>query len=150
MKASVETIPKGFHAVTPMLTVRGARELIDFMKEVFGAAEINRMEFPDGTIAHAMLTVGDSMVMLGEASKTWQPMPTNLYVYVDDTDEIYQKALDAGAISVMEPANMFYGDRVGAVRDSCGNQWSIATHIEDVSPDEMAKRQAEWLERGHC
>lgn len=150
MKSNVETIPKGFHAVTPMLTVRGARDVLDFLKNVFDAQEVNIMAYPDGTVAHAMVMVGDSMVMLGEATENWEPMPAGLYVYVEDADEVYRKALAAGATSVMEPMDTFYGDRHGAVKDSSGNMWSIATHIEDVSPEEMAKRQQEWLEKGHC
>lgn len=137
--------PKGFHSITPMMTVRGAATLIDFLKEAFRAREIMRMKWPDGKIMHAELRLGDSALMLCDATETWQPTQSELYLYVDDVDEAHRRALDAGATSVMEPADQFYGDRLGVVIDQSGNRWSIATHIEDVSTEELQRRQAEWL-----
>ncbi len=140
---AVKPIPDGYHSVTPYLIVNGAAGLIDFLKEVFGAEVKERMESPDGAIMHAEVVIGDSVVMMGEANENLPPMPTLLYVYVPDCDAVYQRALRAGATSVREPRNEFYGDRSGGVKDICGNQWWIGTHVEDVSPEEMARRAQE-------
>ncbi len=137
---SVKPIPDGYHSITPYLVVAGAAKLIDFLKHAFNAKEMHRMAGPDGKVAHAELKIGDSPVMMGEAKGQWQPMPSMLYLYVADCDAVYKRALDAGATSVSEPADMFYGDRHGAVKDSSGNFWYIATHKEDVAPAEMEKR----------
>ena len=139
---AVKPIPDGFHTVTPYLVVQGVSKLIDFLKQAFEAKEIERHSRPDGSIMHAQVQIGDSMVMMGEAMGEFQPMPAMIYVYVNDTDAVYKRALQAGATSVMEPADQFYGDRNAGVKDQCGNQWWIATHIEDVSPEELAKRAA--------
>jgi len=138
----VKPIPEGYHSVTPYLVVKGVAALIDFLKQAFDAREIERMSRPDGTIQHAEVRIGDSVVMMGEATTPWEPMPTMLYLYVSDTDATYQRALKAGATSVQEPADQFYGDRTAAVKDRSGNFWYIATHVEDVSPEEMKKRAA--------
>jgi uncharacterized glyoxalase superfamily protein PhnB len=139
----VDPIPAGFHSLTPYLTVEGADKLIRFMVAAFDAKEIECTKRPDGKIANAVLKIGDSMIMAGDASGKWAPMPAGLYFYVPDVDEVYRRALAAGATSLMEPADQFYGDRNAGVRDMCGNFWWIATHIEDVSPDEMERRAAE-------
>ncbi len=136
----VKPIPEGFHTVTPYLMVQGAQKLIEFLKQAFNARETERMAQPDGTITHAEVRIGDSIIMLAEAAGQWKPMPTGIYLYVEDTDAIYQRALAAGATSIMEPADQFYGDRNAGVQDPSGNQWWIATHIEDVSPDELQRR----------
>jgi len=138
---AVKPIPEGYHTVTSYLVVRGAAQLIDFMKQAFAAAEIQRMPLPDGSIMHAEVRIGDSRVMLSEASGEYQPMPTMLHLYVEDMDTVYQRALQAGATSLRQPVDEFYGDRMGGVKDPFGNQWWIATHIEDVSPEELAQRQ---------
>ena len=138
---AVKPIPEGYHTVTPYLIVRGAAQLIDFMKRAFAAEEIQRMPLPDGSIMHAEVRMGDSRVMLSEASGEYQPMPTMLHLYVEDMDTLYQRALQAGATSLRQPVDEFYGDRIGGVKDPFGNQWWIATHIEDVSPEELARRQ---------
>jgi uncharacterized glyoxalase superfamily protein PhnB len=138
----VRTIPEGYHSVTPYLIVEGASRLIDFMKQAFGAHEIERMAMPDGTIRHAEVKVGDSMIMMGEAGGEWKAMPFSLYLYVDDADAVYRRALQAGATSLMEPADQFYGDRNAGVKDPSGNLWWIATHKEDVAPEELKKRAA--------
>lgn len=137
---AVKPIPEGYHTITPYLTVQGADELIDFMKQVFAATEIERMANPDGTVKHAEVRIGDSVVMISESRGEWKPMPAALYLYISDVDAVYRRALAAGATSLMEPTNTFYGNRESGVKDQFGNYWWIATHIEEVSPEEMAKR----------
>jgi uncharacterized glyoxalase superfamily protein PhnB len=136
---AVKAIPEGYHSVTPTLVVRGAAKLIDFMKEAFGAEEAFRMPAPSGEIMHAEVRVGDSIVMLNDAMRQ-SPITSSLFLYVTDVDRVYQRALKAGATSLSEPANMFWGDRLAQVQDQFGNQWSIATHVEDVPPQEIEKR----------
>ena len=140
---AVKPIPEGFHTVTPYVLVPGVAGLIDFLKQAFDAEEIHRSSMPDGTVMHALVKIGDSMVMMGEARDDWKPMPVMLYLYVKDVDAWYHRALKAGGTSVRELTDEFYGDRVGGVQDPCGNQWWIATRIEDVSPEELARREAE-------
>ncbi|MGH2789141.1 MAG: VOC family protein [Actinomycetota bacterium] len=140
---AVKPIPDGYHSVTPYLIVQGADKVIDFLKQAFAAEETVRMTAPDGSIGHAEVRIGDSAVMMGEAAGQ-SPMPGSIHLYVEDCDAAYQRALEAGATSVREPADQFYGDRMAGVRDPVGNQWWIATHIEDVSESEMAKRAEEW------
>ncbi|MDD2769910.1 MAG: VOC family protein [Methylococcus sp.] len=137
-----KAIPDGYHSVIPYLTIQGAAELIQFMKKAFDAKEWECILRPDGTVGHAEMRIGDSVVMLSEARGSWQPMPGTIYLYVPDSDAAYQRALDAGAASISPPADQFYGDRHGGVRDTSGNIWWIATHIEDVPADEL-KRRAE-------
>lgn len=139
----VKPIPEGYHTVTPYLVVQGAAQLIDFLKQAFDAEEILRMTQPDGTIMHAEVKIGNSRVMMAEAQGEFTPMPAMLHLYVEDMDAVYRRALQAGATSLREPEDQFYGDRIGGVRDSFGNQWWIATHIEDVSAEEMARRAAD-------
>ena len=145
--AAVKPIPEGYHTVTPYLTVQGAARLIDFLKNVFDARETERFERPDGTIGHAELRIGDSVVMLGDVQGESKATSSAMYVYVNDADTIYKRALEAGATSVMEPADQFYGDRHGGVKDPAGNYWWIATHIEDVSPEELKKRAAAFMKQ---
>ncbi|QJD28618.1 VOC family protein [Methylococcus geothermalis] len=135
-----KAIPDGYHTVIPYLVVRGAADLIEFMKKAFDAKEWERIMRPDGTVGHAEMRIGDSVVMLSEARGEWQPMPGAIYLYVPDADAAYQRALDAGATSISPPANQFYGDRHGGVRDASGNLWWIATHIEDVPAEELKQR----------
>ena len=136
----VKPIPEGYHSITPYLTIEGVGRLIEFTKAAFDAKETERIAGPDGRIAHAEVRIGNSVVMMGEARGDWKPMPSTIYLYTADADATYQRALKAGATSVAEPANQFYGDRHGGVRDPVGNIWWIATHIEDVSHDEIQKR----------
>lgn len=138
---AVKAIPDGYHSVTPMLVVKGAAKLIDFMKEAFGAQEAFRMPSPSGEIMHAEVKIGDSIVMLNDAMRQ-APASTSLFLYVTDVDRVYQDALKAGATSLSAPANMFWGDRMAQVQDPFGNQWGIATHVEDVPTQEMEKRAA--------
>jgi PhnB protein len=138
---AVKPVPEGFHTVTPYLVVKGVATIIDFAKHAFDAKEIERHARPDGTVMHAQIKIGDSFVMLGEPQGEGQSaMPASLYLYVPNIDEVYKRAIKAGGVSIQEPADMFYGDRHGGVKDQAGNQWWIATHIEDVSPQEMQLR----------
>jgi PhnB protein len=134
--------PDGYQSVIPYLHATGARNLIAFMKEVFDAQEIALYPRPDGTVGHAALRIGDSVIELADAGPEWPAMPCALQVYVPDTDAAYNRALKAGATSLLEPANQFYGDRSASVRDCCGNNWYIATQIEVVSREEVDKRLA--------
>lgn len=141
----VQPIPEGYGSVTPYLIVDGAEKLLDFVKEAFGAAERMRMPGPNGTIGHAEVTIGDSMIMLADGGEERPARPGTIQLYVEDCDESYRRAMAAGATSVREPRTEFYGDRMGGVKDPVGNQWWIATHVEDVSPEEMARRSAELV-----
>jgi len=143
----VKPVPEGYHTVTPYLSVPGVTKLIDFLNQAFGAQETERIPRPDGGIAHAEVRIGDSMVMMGEPMGEFRPMPATIYLYVPDVDATYQRALEAGAAAVMEPADQFYGDRSGGVKDPTGNIWWIATHIEDVPPGELLKRAEAAMKR---
>jgi uncharacterized glyoxalase superfamily protein PhnB len=143
---AVKPIPDGYHSVTPYLTVDGADKLLDFVKQAFGAEVTISMPTPDGKIGHAEVRIGDSVVMLAEASASGQgqAMPGMIHLYVDDADATFDRALEAGATSIRDLQDQFYGDRTGGVRDPVGNHWWIATHIEDIPEDQMAKRAEEW------
>jgi PhnB protein len=134
--------PEGYQSVIPYLHVNSAAKLITFLKEVFDAKEIAVYLRPDGTVGHAALRIGDSVIELADVSPDWPAMPCALQVYVQDTDAAYQRALKAGASSLLPPATQFYGDRTASVRDSSGNNWYIATQIEVVSREEVEKRLA--------
>ncbi len=138
---AVNPVPKGFQTVTPYLTVSDARAQIEFLKQAFGATTTETLhQDSDGSIRHAELKIGNSMIMLGQARDQWKPRPAGFYLYVPDCDGTYKRAMQAGAKSLMEPADQFYGDRNAGVEDAAGNQWWIATHIEDVSPEELQRR----------
>jgi PhnB protein len=140
MTGEVKPIPEGYHSVTPYLVVENAERLMDFLKKAFGAVEVHRTAGPDGSIRHAEARIGDSMIMMGQARAPWTPRPAMLYLYVPDVDATYAKALAAGGKAAQEPTTHFYGDRSGAVDDSQGNQWWMATHVEDVPPEELQRR----------
>lgn len=144
---SVPKVPEGYHNVTPYLIIRDANRVLEFLKQAFGAEQRELLLGPDGKIGHAEVKIGDSIVMLGEASEKWKPMPASLYVYVDDTDVAYKRAIELGATSLMEPADQFYGDRNAGVTDASGNFWWIATHIEDVSREELERRAKELAQK---
>jgi len=144
---AVKPIPEGFHSVTPYLIVHEVPKLLDFLKQAFNAHEIMCMPQPDGTIMHAEVRIGDSPIMMGEAQGEHKPMPGSIYLYVDDMDAAYKRALQAGATVQMEPANQFWGDRIASVIDPVGNHWSIATHVEDVPPDELARRAEAFMKQ---
>lgn len=137
---AVKPIPEGYHTITPYLIVENADKIVEFIEQVFDGKLLFKMETADGKISHGEFKIGDSMLMFAEASDEWKATRTMLHLYVEDTDAVYQKALDAGAVSIKEPQDQFYGDRNSSVQDSFGNIWGIATHIEDVSEEEMAKR----------
>lgn len=136
----VKPVPDGFRTVTAYLFVPGTAKLIEFLKAAFDASEIARHDGPNGEVMYAQMQIGDSMIMLSEPREPWKPMPCGIYLYVKDTDLTYRWAIAAGATSLMEPSNQFYGDRNAGVRDPFGNNWWIGTHIEDVSPAELKRR----------
>jgi PhnB protein len=146
--ASVKAIPDGFHNVTPYLYLRGAAGAIEFYKSVFGAAEIMRMPGPDGRIMHAEIKIGDSIVMLADENPSMGIMSPQtiggfsggLHLYVEDADAVIRKAVESGAKQLHPIKDQFYGDRSGTLLDPFGHMWSVATHIEDVPPEEMRKR----------
>jgi uncharacterized glyoxalase superfamily protein PhnB len=143
----VKPIPDGAHTVTPYLVVEGVPKLIEFLKQAFAAQEVGRMARPDGGVMHAEVKIGDSKVMMGEPMGDSKAKPCSLYLYVEDVDAVYQRAIQAGGTSVGEPKDQFYGDRTGGVIDPSGNYWGIATHVEDVSPEEMATRAAAMFKK---
>ena len=151
--ADVNPIPDGYPRVTPYLCVDGASAAIEFYGKVFGAKERMRMPAPDGRIGHAELEIGDSLVMLSDeypemghrGPKTIGGTPVTISVYVEDVDDAFERAVSAGATSVQDVEDRFYGDRTGTFEDPFGHRWSIATHVEDVPPDQMAKRAAEAM-----
>ena len=143
---SVKPAPNGYHTVTPYILVHGADKLIDFIKKAFDAKEVERVTMPDGSIGHAEVRLGDSVIMVSDAKgEQYKPMPTGIYLYVEDCDATYNRALQEGATSLMEPANQFYGDRSSGVKDQFGNQWWIATRKEDLSPEEYTKRKEDFM-----
>ncbi len=146
-KRSAKPIPEGFHAVTSYLTVPGVPKLMEFLEKAFDARLIMRMDGPGGRVMHGEMKIGDSIVMMGEPQGPWQPRPCNIYLYVNDCDAVYRKAVEAGAKSINEPQDQFYGDRSAAIEDPSGNNWWIATHVEDVPPDELRKRMAAMSKR---
>jgi PhnB protein len=152
--ADVKRIPEGYPRVTPYLIVDGANAAIEFYREVFGATERGRLAGPDGKIGHAELLLGDSLIMLADEApqmgvrgpKAVGGTPVTISVYVDDVDGVVDRAVNAGAKVLRPVEDQFYGDRVGQLEDPFGHRWSVATHIEDVSPDAMARRAAEMTE----
>ena len=139
---SVQPIPDGFHTVTPYFVVDGAPKLMEFMTKALGGEELERHGRPDGKVMHAQVRIGDSIVMLADASPEYPALKMAMYLYVKDCDALYRRAVAAGAKSLMEPANMFYGDRNAGVEDAFGNKWWFGTHVEDVSPAEIERRAA--------
>jgi PhnB protein len=144
--ASVKPIPDGYHSVTPYLYIKGAAKAIDFYRQVFGAKERMRMDGPDGSVGHAELDFGDSVVMLADpperAADARNGVTSALLLYTEDVDAMFKRALAAGATEVQAVEDKFYGDRMGTLRDPFGQEWSVGTHIEDVTPGEMQRRMA--------
>jgi len=146
-------VPEGYHTVTPALTVKHGAEAIEFYKRAFGAQEVMRMNNPDGKIMHAEIKVGDSRIMLNDEMPDMGCLspasvggPTgSLYLYVPDVDAAFQRAVTAGAKVLMPVTDMFWGDRFGQVEDPSGHRWSLATHVEDLAPEEIARRHREFL-----
>jgi PhnB protein len=145
---ATKPIPEGYHTVTPYLAVDDAARAIQYYERAFGAKERVRMDAPDGKIAHAELEIGDSVVMLSDPfpqASTKSPKElggtsASVFLYVEDVDAVVKQAVDAGATITMEVADQFWGDRFGSVTDPFGHSWSVATHVEDVPPEEMAER----------
>lgn len=127
---TVSSKPEGYSTVSPYLVAKGAQRVIDFLKEAFGATELRRYDMPDGSIMHAEVRIGDTVVMIGDAGGEWPAIPAFLHLYVDDVDETYHRALDAGGVSVQAPERKDGDpDRRGGVKDPAGNTWWIATQI---------------------
>jgi len=122
---------------------------MNFLKSAFGAQEKYAMRMPDGSIMHAEVQIGDSNVMIGPAKGEFRPMPCMMYIYTEDADKLYQRAVKAGATSKMEVSNQFWGDRAGSIQDPFGNHWWLATHTEDVEPEEL-KRRADAMMKQHA
>jgi PhnB protein len=148
MAGKVKPIPENYHRVTPYLVVDGAAEAIDYYTRVFGASELMRMPAPGNRIGHAELRIGDAIVMLADANpqmghkspKALGGSPISLLLYVEDVDATAKKAVENGGKLVRPVENQFYGDRTGGIEDPFGHQWYVATHVEDVSPEEMKRR----------
>lgn len=153
MAGQVKAIPPGYHSVTPYLVLNDSSRAIDFYKKAFGAEERGRMQGPGGKIAHAELKIGDSIIMLsdempGAAVKSPQSLggsAVSIFLYVENVDSVFNQAIAAGAKAEMPPQDMFWGDRFGKLADPFGHHWGIATHIEDVKPEEMQKRAEEAM-----
>jgi PhnB protein len=153
--SKVSYIPKGYNTITPYLVIKGAAQAIDYYKKVFGATEIMRMPGPNGTIGHAELKIGDSHFMLadenpsmgqGHASATTiGSSPVSLYVYLPDVDSVVKSAIAEGAKLLKPVQDQFYGDRSGFFQDPFGHLWGVATHVEDVSPQEMQERMKKLM-----
>jgi PhnB protein len=151
MAAKVKPIPDGYHTATPYLIVNGAAKAIEFYKKAFGAEELFRMADPNGKVGHAEIKVGNSPIMLADefpemgarGPASLGGSPVSILLYVEDVDAVFQRAVAAGASATRPVKDQFYGDRLGGITDPFGHLWYIATHIEDVSPDEMKRRAAE-------
>ncbi|MBN1205907.1 MAG: VOC family protein [Myxococcaceae bacterium] len=151
-----KAIPEGYHTVTPYLIVKGAARALEFYKKAFNAKELGRMEGPGGTIGHAEFQIGDSRIMIADESpdmgarspETVGGSPVGLCLYVEDVDALFKQAVSAGAKEERPVKDQFYGDRSGTVRDPFGHQWTIATHKEDVPPEEMKRRMDAMMKQG--
>ena len=136
----VNPIPQGYGTVTPYLIVHGVPRLIDFLRETFHAEERGRINDKENHVGHAEVKIGNSIVMMADSTPQYSPIPSQLYVYVDNVDDTYMQAMKAGGTTEQEPTTQFYGDRTAAVKDPTGNVWWIATHVEEISPQDMEKR----------
>jgi PhnB protein len=151
MAKTTKAVPDGYHTITPQLTLDNATRTIEWYKKTLNAEEISRSVAPDGTIMHAELKVGDSRFMVGDAMggakspKAVGGSPSSLWVYTENCDAFYNRALDGGAKVHMQLADQFWGDRAGAIVDPSGHIWWFATHVEDVTPTEMTRRAAEFF-----
>jgi len=153
MAQQVKAIPDGYHTITPMLSVRDAARAIEFYKKAFNAQQLFRMDGPDGKLMHAELKIGNSIFMLGEENQergcpspaSLNGTPISLYLYVENVDAAFNQAVNAGAKVEMPVADMFWGDRFGQVSDPFGHRWSLATHKEDVTPEQMKQRAQQFF-----
>jgi len=150
---NVKAVPPGYTTVTPSITVKDAPKVIEFYKKAFGATECARMAGPDGKIVHAEIQIGTSIIMMNDeimgsrSAQTIGGSPVSFYVYVEDADAAFKKAIAAGAKQQYELTNMFWGDRMGALEDPFGIKWTIAQHIKDVSPEQMKKGSEEFMKQ---
>lgn len=152
--SQVPYIPKGYNTVTPYLIIKGAADAIEYYKKVFGATVVVRMDGPEGRVGHAELQIGDSRIMLADenpkmghsSASTIGASPVSLYLYLPDVDRVVEKAAAAGAQILKPVQDQFYGDRSGFIRDPFGHLWGIATHIEEVSPQEMEQRMKKLMQ----
>lgn len=151
MSKSVRAIPEGYHNVTPYLTCKNSAQAIDFYKSAFGATEIMRMTTPDGKVSHAELKIGDSHIFLADEFPGMSTAPTpgvknacGIFLYLENVDAAYNRAVAAGANVEMPLENQFWGDRYGKITDPFGHSWGLAQHVEDVTPEEMKRRAQEW------
>lgn len=150
MAGKVKPIPEGYHTATPYLIVKGGADAIEFYKKAFGAKESFRMMRPDGRVGHAEIKIGDSVIMLADehpeigarSPQTIGGSPISIHLYVEDVDAVFDKAIAAGAKVQRPLQDQFYGDRTGGLLDPFGHAWYVATHIEDIAPDELQKRAA--------
>jgi uncharacterized glyoxalase superfamily protein PhnB len=139
-----QPIREGFHALTPYLFAQGASRLIEFVSAAFGGEVTFRKSRPDGAVMHAEMRIGDSMLMLADVSAGFGPRPTSVYLYVPDCDAVFQSALQAGGVSVFPVMTLPSGERYGGIKDPSGNIWWVATHVEDVPPEEEDRRWKEF------
>lgn len=142
---SVSAVPQGFHTVTPYLVVENATELMEFIKNAFDGKVTFVSKRDPKKIMHATVSIGTSTIMISDAMEGMQPQTGMLYLYLEDVDKVFKKAIDAKATTIREPKTEFYGDRAGAVKDKWGNVWWIATHVEDVDPAELDRRSREAI-----
>lgn len=155
MSGKVKPIPKGYEGATPYLIIKGAARALEFYKNAFGASEVMRMPGPGGTVGHAEIKIGQAIIMLADefpdmnckGPQSFGGSPVSIMVYVKDVDTFVDRAVSAGAKVCRPVANQFYGDRSGSLEDPFGHQWHFATHVEDVPPDEMAKRAKVFMKQ---
>lgn len=155
MPKKIKPVPDGYHTVTPGLCVRGAAAALEFYKKAFGAVELMRMPGPEGKITHAEIKIGDSIIFVSDefpempdscrTPQTLKGTTSAIYLYVEDVDVFYTRAVRAGAKPLMPLTDMFWGDRYGQVQDPYGHIWAVATHMEDLTPEEIAKRQLDFF-----
>lgn len=145
---AVKAIPEGYHSITPYLIVRGAARAIDFYRQAFGATELLRIPGPNNTIGHAEIKIGDSVIMLADEMSNGQyrspesvgGSPVSLMIYIEDVDKMFARAMSLGSKEIRAVQDQFYGDRSGNLIDPFGHVWTVATHVEDVAPEEMQRR----------
>jgi PhnB protein len=150
MSKKISPVPEGYNSITPYLIIKGAAQAIDYYKNVFGATELVRMDQPNGKVGHAELKIGDSRIMLADenpamgaghaSAASIGSSPVSLYLYIPDVDRVIDRAVAAGAKIIKPVQDQFYGDRSGFIQDPFGHFWGVATHVEDVAPQEMEER----------
>ena len=155
MSAKIQPIPDGYHSLTAYLIVKGGTAAIEFYKKAFGAKDHFLMHGPGGCVAHASLTIGNSIVMMADENpqmgaispSTLKGSPVSMVLYVEDVDTVFKRAVDAGAVVKLPVENKFYGERAGTIVDPFGHMWTIMTHVEDVTPEEMNRRMQEMMKK---